>query len=1075
MALQEAARHPYTLGLDIGIASVGAALLGDERIMGLHVRTFDRAETADKGESLNKIRRESRLTRRRIYRRAQRMLRLCRLFKQHGLTTQAEPSAFATALSPWELRAQGLDRCLAEKEWAVVLYHIVKHRGFQSNRKSEAKSDEKAGQMLSGVSHNQQLLNTSGYRTMGELAARHEDFSSAKRNKGGSYSHTFARADLEDELHQLFAAQQTFGNGYASAEFEQAVYTLLMSRRATLSGDNLLKMVGRCTFEPAEFRAAKASYSAERFVWLTRLNNLRLSGLGETRALSDEERATLMQLPFTKIKTKLTYKQVRTVLALPHHERFIGLRYPTGGSSKNPEEAALFEAKAFHALRKGYEAAGLNLEWGRDSQNPERLNALAYAMTVFKDDNEARGWLAQQGVESAIVEAVLNLPFAEFVRLSIKALEKILPHMEAGKRYDEAVQLAGYEHHSQRSTGEKSRYIPRMGRENITNPVVHRALNQARKLVNAIVREYGPPMAVHIELARDLSRPLDERRQIETEQKKYRDNKLADIAQFEETFKRTPRRDDLIKWRLHREQFDKCAYSLKPIYIERLFEEGYAEVDHALPYSRSFDNGMNNKVLVLTVENRNKGNQTPYEYLDGKDESEAWRNFLATVTANKNYREAKRRNLLRKDFGQEAAHEFRERHLTDTRYIAREFKRMVETHLQLNSDSDNPRCVVISGQLTGYLRARWGLIKVRENGDLHHAMDAAVVAACSRSMVKRLSDYSRRGELAQVRGGYLNPETGEVVDLAALRTLEDQFPMPWPHYRRELLAWLSPEPAPELARLDHYPQALAEIVRPVRVSRAPTRRGLGAAHQETIRSAKHLDKGQSAVKVTLANLKLKDIPTIDGYGDPRNDTLIEAIAQRLREHGDDGKKAFKEPLYKPSAPGKTAPLIRSVRLLGTQKSGLSVRGGIANNGDMMRTDIFTEGKRFYAVPLYVADAVKSELPNCAVVQGRHENEWTMMDDKYTFLFSLYPNDWVRIVQKGKSPIEGYYSAVSRSTGAMDIWTHDRDRRVGRKGKEGLIEGVGIKTALVVEKYHVDLLGRLHRVHHESRKPLRAGR
>ena len=64
---------PYTLGLDIGMASVGAALLTESRILALHVRTFDKAETAKEGESLNKIRRDSRLTRRRIRRRAFRL------------------------------------------------------------------------------------------------------------------------------------------------------------------------------------------------------------------------------------------------------------------------------------------------------------------------------------------------------------------------------------------------------------------------------------------------------------------------------------------------------------------------------------------------------------------------------------------------------------------------------------------------------------------------------------------------------------------------------------------------------------------------------------------------------------------------------------------------------------------------------------------------------------------------------------------------------------------------------------------------------------------------------------------
>ena len=51
---------PLTFGLDIGIASVGWAVLGENRIIDLGVRCFDKAETADKGESLNLARRADR-------------------------------------------------------------------------------------------------------------------------------------------------------------------------------------------------------------------------------------------------------------------------------------------------------------------------------------------------------------------------------------------------------------------------------------------------------------------------------------------------------------------------------------------------------------------------------------------------------------------------------------------------------------------------------------------------------------------------------------------------------------------------------------------------------------------------------------------------------------------------------------------------------------------------------------------------------------------------------------------------------------------------------------------------------
>lgn len=1059
----------YVLGLDIGMASVGAALLGDDHIIALHVRAFNKAETDDKGESLNKIRRESRLTRRRLRRRAHRLERARRLFHRQGLIKSAEPAGITSGQSPWALRAEGLDRKLEAHEWAATLYHIIKHRGFQSNRKSEVAEDEKAGQMLSGVSANQALLQKQGWRSIGEMVHRDPVFVISKRNKAGQYSHTFARSDLLSELGLLFAAQRTHGSGFAGADFEQATISILMARRPPLSGQALLEMLGRCTFEPDEFRTPKASHIAERFLWLTKLNNLRISYLGEQRSISDAERQVLIDQPFRK--SKLTYKQTRKLLDLPPQARFniIYRRKKDDDDELAAESATLFEAKAFHKLRLAYEKADLSQLWQRDVLDPQRLDQLAYAQSVFKDDHEARSYLEEHGVESEIIEAVLKVAFSEFIRLSAKALHKIIPHMAAGLRYDEAVQAAGYEHHSQIGKAEKSRKLPPISREDFRNPVVYRALNQARKLVNAIVDEYGSPQSVHIELARDLSKPFEERKRIKRDQDEFQKNKAKAKADFMDRFGCEPRRDHLTKWRLYREQDGKCPYSLKSLDIDRLFEDGYAEIDHALPYSRSFDNGMNNKLLVHTRENRDKGNRTPYEYLGGEEETEQWRLFQAFVQANPKYRKAKRDRLLRKNFDAEAADGFRERNLTDTRYACRAFKNLVETHLQLANSSDSKRCVVVAGQLTGYLRTRWGLLKVREDGDLHHALDAAVVAACSHSMVKRLSDYSRRDELELARGDYVDPTTGEVLDVSRLRKLDAEFPTPWPHFREELKARLSTNPEQQLERINGYAPEVAATVNAIRVSRAPLRRGTGQAHQETIRSAKNLEQGISSVRTPLEKIRLKDMDNIVGAHDPRNAELIRVLRQRLETNGDKPDKAFKEPVYRPSKPGKIAPQIRSVKLSTVQKSGTPVRHGIAKNGDMLRADIFTDGKKYYAVPLYVTDQVKPELPNRAIVAYKAEDQWILMDNRYHFIFTLYANDWLRITLK-QQRIEGYYSSLDRSTGAVSVWTHDRNHSIG---KDGLIRGVGIKTAVSLEKFHVDLLGRLYPADNETRQPLLA--
>ena len=118
-------------------------------------------------------------------------------------------------------------------------------------------------------------------------------------------------------------------------------------------------------------------------------------------------------------------------------------------------------------------------------------------------------------------------------------------------RYDEACEKVGYHHSQLHKIGAgEYKYLPpfysgrdKDGRMKFDedmaiprNPVVLRALNQARKVVNALIREYGSPYEVHIEMARDLSRPFKERKAIEMEQTEYRDRNDKDRELFIEQY-----------------------------------------------------------------------------------------------------------------------------------------------------------------------------------------------------------------------------------------------------------------------------------------------------------------------------------------------------------------------------------------------------------------------------------------------------------------------------------------------------------------------------------------------------------
>lgn len=1125
---------PLVFGLDIGIASVGWAVLGENRIIDLGVRCFDKAETADKGESLNLARRMARLLRRRLRRRAWRLTKLARLLKREGLIhdvsvlKQAPLAGFKTP-DLWRLRVAALDRKLEPEEWARVIYHICKHRGFHWLSKAEekaAESDKEGGAVKKGLAGTKRLMQEKQYRTAAEMVV--SEFPDARRNKRGDYSKALSRLLLDDELRILFHRQRSLGNPHSSETFEQSLRDrktgLLWAQHPALSGEKLLEMLGKCTFEKGEYRAPKASFTVERHVWLTRLNNLRLIVDGERRALNEAERHLVLNLPYEQ-SGDFSYKQLRKALekaGLTASFRFAGLVYPNANQeqqkTKDPEEEKLVRMPAWQTLRKSMKEAGLEEDWRQVTVAAldgklQLYDEIARILSVYKEDEEVERELNKLDLpnKADLIQALLTVRFDKFSNLSFKALYRILPYMEKGQRYDEACIEAGYHHSQMHEAGAgEHRYLPpfyvareKDGRLKFNedldiprNPVVLRALNQARKVVNAMIKQYGSPDEVHIEMARDLSRPLDERRDIERQQKEYRDRNEKDRLAFNAEYNSSGelKGREFEKWQLYREQHGKCAYSLQPLDMNRLFEMGYVEVDHALPYSRSFDDSKNNRVLVLTAENRNKGNMTPYEYLGGKENSTRWREFVAFVNSTKTYRQAKRNRLLRKDFGKEEASEFSDRNLNDTRYICRFFKNYVERYLKLAEGSTSRRCVVVNGQLTSFLRRRWGLIKVRADSDRHHALDAAVVAACSHGMVKRLADYSRRNELAAARDGLVDMETGEIVNLAMLDQLEKHFPTPWPHFRQELTARLYQDDLQSLRAELHvmgYDEDALHDVRTLFVSRAPQRRNSGAVHKETIYAQPQRLKAKGSVtqKVAVSDLKITDI---DKLVDPeRNEKLYSAL--RVWVEGREGRekqardieKAAKEEKRaltteesteierlralprKPDKQGNpTGPIVRTVTMVIDRLSGIPIRGGVAKNDTMLRVDVFAKAGKYHLVPVYVHHKVTG-LPSRAVVAFKDEDEWTLIDDSFEFVSSLHPNDFVRVILK-KEIMAGYYAGFDRATGAINLWAQDRSRIVG---KDGLIRGIGVKTAVGVEKFNVDILGNLYPAPPEKRRDL----
>ncbi|MFA6076073.1 MAG: type II CRISPR RNA-guided endonuclease Cas9 [Negativicutes bacterium] len=1065
----------YTLGLDIGITSVGWAVLNndDERIEDLGVRTFQGAENPKDGTSLNTPRRMARGLRRRLRRRSHRMKRLVHLFERRGLITEAQFEDFFARkfiLTPYDLRSVALERLVSAEEWLRIIYHVTKHRGFKSNRKSETASGE-GGEIRKNIERNQAELKAQGYRTIGEMLSKDVRFADNKRNKAGSYLNTIARVMQEDELKILFAMQRQFGNLFADEKFEADCLIVFNSQRHYAEGNQVLKMVGTCTFEEGELRAPKAAYSAERFTLLQKINNLRLVLSGVRIELTEEQKANCVDLAYKQ--SKLTYKQMRIKLQIASEYKFNGLRYSGKNGDEDPEGATFVELKNWHMIRKTLEKYSKTY-WLNISTQPELLDNIACALTYYKADDQVSRELAAIGIEAPAIDELLNISCDKVMHLSLKAIRKILTYLEQNIRYDVACEQVGYCHYQPKAITAQS-LLPVVERADITNPVVFRAVTQTRKVVNAIIRKYGKPEFVNIELARDLGKPKLERDKIKKGQDEYRKFKEDTARSFKEHFAREPHGDQLLKWRLWREQGSGyCAYSQRYLEPLRLFDDGYTQIDHIIPFSRCLDDGMANKVLVTVEENQLKGNSTPYEYF-GSNENR-WHRYEEWV--NSTIRSwTKRQKLLRKEYDRSTAEEMKERHLNDTRYICRFMKNFIEHNLQFSDSDKIKRVRTINGQMTAFLRTKWKFHKVRAEGDLHHALDAAVVAGASDKLVRRLTMFSKANELyhykykrlIHIDEHYIDPDTGEILDSGIYQNIDTKyFPKPWEHFCEELKARMSVDPTRAINAnsfvKSKYDGVCSEI-KPIFVSRMPKHKIGGTAHKETVRSAKKLVERITSLRTEIKKIcikKRKGFELLENMaGKERDYQLYDALKNRLELFGDKAENAFAEPFYKPTNDGSRGPIVRSIKIERKGgEGGVLINNGIADNAPMIRVDVFEKAGKFYLVPIYVADRVKQILPNKAIVQGKSRNEWPEMDDSYRFKFSLFSNDLVRVLAGGKETF-GYYKSTDSSNGSIAVDAHDNNPKLCARG-------LGVKLAKEFEKYQVDVLGNYFPVRGEKR-------
>lgn len=1121
----------YRLGLDVGIKSVGWCVLEcDEngepiQINALNSRIFDAAEQPKTGASLAEPRRNARGLRRRIRRKSFRLERIRKLFSENGIElfeTQDDLICLKDEyknLDVVKLRSDALDKKLTEAEFARVLYSLARHRGFKSNKREGAK-DSDEGKLLGSIRKSEEEMRESGMRTRGEqLYKKYLMEGKPVHNKGGDYSMCVSRDILVKEIELLFEKQKEFGNNFATDENKEKYLDIFLSQRNFDEGPGKGSQytgshdVKKCEIYRDEDVAAKGTYTSEWATIYQKINNLSIICGGDRRHLSNEERQIAVEL--VKKVDKVSYKSFRKAIKLDDDYRFSALNYSekkksdkkkNEGESKSDvveindvvdslaceDKGDFITAKNSNKIVK---ALNDNLK-----SDVELIDEIAEICTKYKSENLFRNAIAESKIiggrlDEETIEKLSKIDMKGYGHLSLHVLREILPYLEEGMVYSDAMQKAGHNHsehnfEKQKFLGTKEVYDAIGG---VTSPVVKRALSQTVKVIDAVIRQYGSPYAINIELARDMSMTKDERDKL----KKENDARAAKNEAIRESIAKLnakPTATNVLKYKLYEEQDHKCAYSMETLDINHLFEDGYYEIDHIIPYSRSFDDSFNNKVLVLQRENQNKRNSTPVEYFEriGRDYDEV----LAFWKAVYQKRNRKKLEFLQKKEINES--EWKNRALNDTRYASRMLANLIKDYLLFDEKSKEKygRVETVKGAITSYLRRFWGVQKIREDGDKHHAVDAAIIACVTPKTKNKIERYNQIKESRKMRNGQYVLEDGEICDSDYYdKNSHLVLPYPYKEFINELDARVMDEPVlmQNKLRLLGFNENYLMNAKPFVVSRMTSRKAKGCINEATVFSSKYADNKYPTVcdgnnvivkRTALANLKLDKNGEINGYFQPEGDVaLYNALKQRLVEFDGDAKKAFATPIRKPCNSGQ-GNIVRTVKTYETYTGGgmiMEKNKGIVKNDGMIRVDLYSKDGKYFGVPVYVADLYRGELPKRAATNGKQQNEWRVIDDTYTFEMSIYQDDLLRIESKKGIELKKNKDVENSAKATTKTITDDFAYFIGFDRSTASIKiedttgcyfakSIGIQNIGKITKCEIDVLGNVQEIKKRPKQP-----
>lgn len=918
-------------------------------------------------------------------------------------------------------------------------------------------------------------------------------------------------------------------------------YLGMFTQRPYTNASLLEKMTGFCEFEKTERRYVKASYTTEEYIFLSNLSNIVIldtnnnderyyinkDGIGRLLALAKQEK-------------NIKYSNIRKVLSLDKSicfsSRAIEDTYRDDIKHANKKYSATQNKEK---LAEALETARKNRDRGRKSierqkvcekgletfcifkrlfkdsvleqkidENPYLLDDIAYILTVNIDDESIKANLQQLDFLSdhdiSVIVSMSNDDLKHFSgrsNLSRLAMQNIIKYLKEGYQSHLAIQKAGYDT-KEIYQGNNITLPPlklsdfsqdgdeTFEKYGINSKVAQRALSQSIKLINAIIKKYGSPTCVRVELAREFAKTEEEREKIERNNKRNREKnkKYEEIINqiFKDNHKLPPSKIGHIirKLTLRDQQDCKDIYSGDYIDITTLvLDESAYEIDHIIPRSKRFINDMNNLVLTSTKNNREKSNRLPLSYISDPTKQ---KEFLERVNLIKD--KQKQKNLLLDSC--EDQDNMTERALNDTKHIARFFKNYIQRNLLFAGDDEDDgrqRVFAIPGPVTAYLRARWGFEqKDRDANALHHAIDACVIVATTSKLLNRVMYheshreqgklYSERHAAEQDTGDFgmqaylrakkmyhdsIDKASGEIVDphkhSVAYKIMQEHekryrysFPRPWSDFTREASLRAGDIDKKtlqnKLVEINNYDGEFRKTLHPIFISHMRYGKTRGSGHGEQIYKKPHKGDSRIIQHKSIYEISPDDIDNSPiAISDRKLYELLKDTFNKIELKGNQKEKDKRIDkntfIYKPSKNPDKSPVVKRIPVY-VDKTPIphNVRGGaVLNEKGTVAYSILCQNSttgHYKVVPVYFRQI--------------HANKKTELEEGWKYISRIVPNDFVVIIKKDGSKISGYYKTRKGDT-LISILPHqhsDSSKAVSQR----------IGTAKEIHIYNISILG-----------------